>query len=121
MGGLNGQLSKNGTGNYPKCGASVTIVTRATAGPGKAADRALFLFFFQRLVTGAAMAGGDINIRIETGDHNVAERTMGLSFHGRPRRRAIFAALWPLNAQRRDFRHRFAFSHEVETDLLFAA
>jgi len=114
-------LSKNGTGNYPKCDATVTIVTRATAGPGKAADRALFLFFFQRLVTGTTTAGGDIDIRIEAADHDVAERAMRLSFHGHPRWRGMFAAPWLGNARRRDFRDRFAFSHEVKTDLLFAA
>jgi hypothetical protein len=114
------QFSKKRTGNYPKCAAPVTVVAGGRMSWTKA-DRALFLFFFQRLVTGAATSGGEINTRVKTGDHDATQRAMRLGFHGYLRWRRTFAALWLGNARRRDFGDGFACSHEVKTDLLFAA
>ena len=114
-------FSKNGTGNYPKCDTAVTVVAPAAAGL-IIVNRALFLFFFfQRFMTGATIARSDINIGVETADHNLAERAMRLGLHGHPRWRGMFAAPWLGDARRRDVRDGFAFPHKVETDLLLAA
>src|SRR5258708_4951242 len=72
-------LSKNGTENYPNATPVWWSQTRSHMSR-TIVRRALFLFFFQRLMTGAAMAGGEIDARVETGDHEVAERAMRLGF-----------------------------------------
>src|SRR6266566_2678252 len=77
--------------------------------------------FFQRRVAGAAMAGDQIDLGIETADYDVAERTMRLGIHRGLRRRDMLAALGFGKARRREFGDRLAFPHEMKADFLFPA
>ena len=59
----------------------VTIAAKTTECLGHPTDSALFLFFFQRFVAGAATPGGEINTGVETCDHHLTEGTMRLGVH----------------------------------------
>jgi len=75
------EFSKRSTGNHPKCDAMVTVAAKTTECLGHPTDRALFLFFFQRLVAGAATAGGEIYTGVETRDHHLTEGAMRLGVY----------------------------------------
>src|SRR5437764_4316361 len=73
------------------------------------------------LVAGTAMAGDEIDLGIETADHDVAERTMRLGFASGPRRRGMLAAFGFGKAHMRKFGDGLAFAHEMKAGFLFPA
>src|SRR5258706_16240343 len=75
----------------------------------------------ERVVAGTAMAGDEVDVRVETADDDVAERTMRLGFDSHLRRRGMLAGLGFGKVRWRKFGDSLAFAHEMKADLLFVA